>query len=117
MNQPRDRARRLRQNLTDAERLVWSKLRSRRFADFKFRRQMPLGDYIVDFVCFERRVIIELDGGQHNEPEHRSYDEQRTAWLQSQGFRVLRFWNHEVFQDWETIEEVIWRALQGERVK
>jgi very-short-patch-repair endonuclease len=106
----RERARHLRKNLTDAERLVWGKLRSRRFAGYKFRRQMPLGAFIVDFVCLQRRLILELDGGQHS--EQLRYDEARTAWLNSQGFEVLRFWNHEVFEDWETIEEVIWRRLQ-----
>ena len=104
-----NRARRLRKNMTDAERFVWSRLRSRRFAGYKFRRQMPIGPYIVDFICLKRRLIVELDGGQH--VEQRDYDDQRTGWLQSQGFDVLRFWNHEVFEDWETVEEVIWRAL------
>jgi very-short-patch-repair endonuclease len=106
----RERARDLRKNLTDTERLVWSKLRSRRFAGFKFRRQMPIGAFVVDFVCLERRLILELDGGQHTEQVR--YDEARTAWLNSQGFEVLRFWNHEVFEEWDTIEEVIWRHLQ-----
>ena len=113
MSQSCDRARALRRNLTDTERFVWARLRNRRFCDFKFRRQTPLGNYIVDFVCFARRVIIELDGGQHNEPLEREYDERRSEWLRSQGFRVLRFWNHEVFEDWDAVEEVIWQALQG----
>jgi very-short-patch-repair endonuclease len=72
---------------------------------------MPLGAYIVDFVCLEKRLVIELDGGQH--VEQADYDRERTRWLESQGFRVLRFWNHEVFEDWETIEEVIWNELQN----
>ena len=106
----RDRARELRKNLTDTERLVWAALRGRRFAGFKFRRQMPLGSYIVDFVCLDRRLVIELDGGQHT--RQADYDQRRTEWLRSQGFRVVRFWNHEVLQDWETVAEVIWRELQ-----
>ena len=86
-----DRARELRKRLTDAERVVWSKLRNRRFVAYKFRRQMPLGEIIADFVCLGRRLIIELDGGQHGESEHLAYDQRRTHWLESQGFRVLRF--------------------------
>jgi very-short-patch-repair endonuclease len=107
-----DRARDLRKHLTEVERIVWARLRSRRFAGYKFRRQMPVGRYIVDFVCLDRRLIIELDGGQHAEQVR--YDTERTAWLSSQGFAVLRFWNHEVLEDWEVVEEVIWRRLQAE---
>jgi very-short-patch-repair endonuclease len=110
MSKSLDHARRLRQDLTDTERFVWTKLRDRRFCEFKFRRQVPLKNYIVDFVCFDRKLIIELDGGQHT--MQREYDERRTAWLASEGYRVLRFWNHEVFQDWEAIEELVWRVLQ-----
>jgi very-short-patch-repair endonuclease len=106
----RQRARELRTNQTDTESLVWAALRSRRFAGYKFRRQVPLGHYIVDFVAFQSRLIVELDGGQHI--ERADYDARRTAWLESQGFRVLRFWDHEVFEDWATIEEVLWRALE-----
>jgi very-short-patch-repair endonuclease len=109
------RAKELRQNQTEAEQFVWHQLRDRRFAGFKFRRQVPLGHYIADFVCFDRRLIVELDGGQHNEQSRKQYDAQRSAWLMSQGFVVLRFWNHEVYADWETIEEVIWRELQKAR--
>ena len=105
-----DRARQLRQRMTDTERFAWSRLRSRRFAGYKFRRQMPIGPYIVDFICLQRRLIIELDGGQHT--ERAQYDQQRTAWLEGQGFKVIRFWDHDVFKDWDTVEEVIWRSLQ-----
>ncbi|MGC3972104.1 MAG: DUF559 domain-containing protein [Pirellulales bacterium] len=90
-------------------RLVWFHLRSRRFGKFKFRRQVSLGDYIVDFVCFDQRLIVELDGGQHT--LQRDYDARRTSWLESQGFCVVRFWNHDVLEDWETVAEAIWRAL------
>jgi len=96
--------------MTDTERFAWARLRSRRLAGYKFRRQMPIGPYIVDFVCLERRLIIELDGGQHVEQE--DYDTKRTLWLQSQGFEVLRFWDHEVLRDWDAVEDVIWRRLQ-----
>lgn len=109
-----DRARELRRNLTDVERLLWSRLRGRRFAGYKFRRQMTIGRYVVDFVCLERRLILELDGGQHS--ERKQYDAARTAWLNSQGFEVLRFWNHETLEDWDAVEEVIWRWLQRDTV-
>jgi len=116
MDEQLQRARSLRHNQTDAERLLWSKLRNRRFTGFKFRRQFSLGRYIVDFVCFESRLIIELDGGQHSDEAAKNYDAERTAWLEGQGFRVVRFWNHELFQDGDAVEELIWQRLQEVRV-
>ena len=86
------RARSMRREPTEAERRMWRLLRDRRLGAFKFRRQEPIGRYIVDFVCFEQKLIIELDGGQHAES---SYDQERDAWLASRGFTVLRFWNNE----------------------
>ena len=106
-----ERARSLRKKLTDVERFVWTRLRDRRFSNFKFRRQVTLGSYIVDFICFDRRVILELDGGQHT--LQREYYARRTNWLQTQGFEVLRFWNSDVTDDWETVEEVIWSKLHA----
>lgn len=108
-----DRARELRQRQTEAEKFVWRRLRHRRFAGFKFRRQVPLGNYILAFVCYESRLVLELDGGQHNESAQRAYEWQRDEWIRSQGFAVLRFWNHEVFTEWSVIEEVIWRELKA----
>jgi very-short-patch-repair endonuclease len=99
------KAKELRRNSTDAERVLWRQLRAHRLARYKFRRQQPIGRYIVDFVCFEKQLIIELDGGQH--AEQVAYDSERSAWLRSQGFRVLRFWNHEVLQDTEAVMKVI----------
>ena len=99
------RARRLRKDLTDAERRLWSILRGRRLNEFKFRRQQPIGSYIVDFVCFERRLVIEVDGSQHQEQV--SYDKQRTKWLNSQGFNVLRVWNNQVLSDPDSVSEAI----------
>jgi len=107
----RRRAKDLRRCQTEAEAFVWGELRSRRFAGFKFRRQVPIGNYIVDFVCLDRRVIVELDGGQHNEARHKKYDARRDAWLRSQGFEVLRFWNSDVFLEWEGMADGIWLAL------
>ncbi len=113
MTRNRERARNLRRGQTEAEMFVWTQLRSRRFAGFKFRRQFPVGNYIVDFVCLERRVILELDGGQHNESNQKSYDERRDPWLQQQGFAVLRFWNSDVFTEWEAMADGIWNVLQA----
>ena len=80
----------------------------RQFKGFKFRRQQPLGRYIVDFVCLSKKLIVEVDGGQHVAG---SEDSKRTAWLVSQGFRVLRFWNNQVLGDIESVTKVIWDAL------
>ena len=113
VNERLDRAKELRDNPTDAEAFAWQQLRNRRFANFKFRRQAPLGPYILDFVCFQYRVVVELDGGQHNEPAQKLHDARRAEWLKSQGFQVLRFWNHEILTEWNVVEEAIWRALQS----
>ena len=99
-------ARKLRKNSTEAERLIWSHLRGRRLNNLKFRRQQPVGSYIVDFICFEKRLIIELDGGQHN--ENKKKDLIRTQWLNEQGYQVIRFWNHEVLQNSKDVLEAIW---------
>lgn len=101
-------ARILRRNLTDAERRLWRILRYRQIDGFRFRRQAPIGQYIADFVCFAARLVIEVDGGQHSEPEK---DAVRTCWLDSQGVRVLRFWNNDVLGNPEGVAEVIRRAL------
>ena len=106
----REFARQLRKDMTDAERWLWYELKAKRFDDRKFRRQAPIGDYIVDFVCHEARLIIELDGGQHAVSVDR--DNARTAWLNTQGFRVLRFWNFQVFEDSDSVLETIWNALR-----
>ena len=104
------RSRRLRKQSTDAERKLWRHLRNRNFKEFKFRRQQPLGSYIVDFVCFEKRLIVEVDGGQHSEQV--KYDSERDKWLESQGFRVLRFWNNQLLGQTEAVSEVILEALE-----
>ena len=100
-------ARQLRKNSTDAERLLWFHLRARRMNSLKFRRQQPIGPYIVDFICFEKKLIIEVDGGQHN--ENKNKDMTRTQWLNNQGYQVIRFWNHEVLQNSIDVLEEIWR--------
>lgn len=97
----RERARALRKNPTEAERALWRHLRLRQLDEHKFRRQQPVGSYIVDFICIEKRLVVELDGGQHSEQV--ASDAERTAWLEGEGFRVLRFWNHEVLKDIEQL--------------
>ena len=106
------RARQLRKNSTEAERALWQQLRAARLNGHKFRRQQPIGRYLVDFVCFEARLIVEVDGGQH--AQRQPYDAQRTVWLEAQGFRVLRFWNTEVLGHLEGVKEVIARACARE---
>ena len=103
--------RKLRNAMTDAEIRLWQRLRGRQIAGCKFRRQHPFLDYVLDFVCLEKRLIVEVDGGQHVDSEADAVRDRR---LQDAGFRVLRFWNNEVLQDIDTVAEVIWTALQGE---
>ena len=91
------KARNLRKNQTDVEQILWQQLRSRQLLNCKFRRQMPFAPYIVDFVCLDHHLIIELDGSQHQ--EQKTYDEKRSAFLQNHGFTVLRFWNNEVIEN------------------
>ena len=102
-------ARQLRAAMTDAERRLWQSLRLRQFNGYKFRRQHPLGSYVVDFVCVEAKLVVEVDGGQHS--ERQDYDTSRTEWLRQRGFRVVRFWNHEVMTDIDAVQAVIWEAL------
>ncbi|HVA13901.1 MAG TPA: endonuclease domain-containing protein, partial [Stellaceae bacterium] len=97
--------------MTDAERRLWSVLRDRRLAGFKFRRQHRLGSFIVDFVCFEHRLIVEADGGQHSD---NAYDERRTIWLERRGWRVIRFWNNDILANTHGVQEEILRQLRGD---
>ena len=107
------RARQLRKESTDAERLLWSRLRNRRLLGLKFNRQSPIGRYIVDFVCKERNLIIEIDGGHHQEQGHRVSDLNRTEWLNSSGFRVIRYWNNQVLDDIDSVLESIRLTLEA----
>ena len=111
-NNQRDFARYLRNNSTDAECKLWNALQAQQLKGYKFRRQAAIGDYVIDFVCFSCKLIVELDGGQHNDPIKKAYDEKRTAWLRSRGFRVLRFWNHEVLENVDGVVEGIWIAIE-----
>ena len=101
-------ARRLRREATDAERRLWSALRDRRLAGYRFRRQHPIGHYIADFACTRHMLIVEADGGQHDAS---ASDAMRTAWLEEQGWRVLRFWNNDVLTNTEGVVETILKEL------
>jgi len=98
-------AKALRQKSTDAERLLWQRLKARQLDGLKFRRQEQIGRFIADFVCYEKGIIVEADGGQH--AVERIKDEERTLWLNAQGFRVVRFWNHEILTNTEGVMESI----------
>ena len=102
----------LRTNSTDAEHIIWAELRAHRLNGASFRRQTPIGPFIADFVCHEAKLIVELDGGQHFEPEQMRYDEKRSAFLAGKGYRVLRFNNHEVMTNREGVLETIAQALK-----
>jgi very-short-patch-repair endonuclease len=93
-------ARELRSRMTNAERKLWFAFKDRRFAAFKFRRQVPVGRYIADFLCFESRLVVEVDGGQHAESAR---DVERDDWFAQNGFRVVRFWNNDVLQNLEGV--------------
>lgn len=107
-------ARELRQDMTDEERLLWSYLRRKQFAGRRFRRQQPIGPYIVDFYCSAAKLIVELDGSQHWEPQQRAYDEARTRWLTANGYSVLRFANVDVLRERNSVLDMIWHAATSE---
>jgi very-short-patch-repair endonuclease len=106
----RNRAKSMRSNQTPAEHRLWQILRAKRLADYKFKRQLPIDGYIVDFVCLAHRLIVEVDGGQHSESES---DGLRDAYLAAQRFRVLRFWNNDIFENAEGVVRGILDALQS----
>jgi very-short-patch-repair endonuclease len=105
----KERARDLRRFQTNTEGQLWSALKARRFSGCKFRRQRIIGTYIVDFVCLRKKIIIELDGSQHL--DNKAYDQNRTEFLESLGFKVLRFWNNEVLHSWNSVLNTIYDAL------
>ena len=105
------RARHLRKNMTDAERILWRNLKALNLP-LKIRRQHPVTPYIVDFACIGKKLIIELDGGQHM--QNQSYDERRTQYLQQQGWQVLRFWNNQVLHELDSVLAEIYLELGGE---
>ena len=106
----RANARAMRRAPTDAERALWRLLRDRRFSGYKFRRQTPLGPFIVDFLCFEARLIVEADGSQHAD---NLCDHARDACLRAQGFRIRRFWNAEILTQPAMVADTLWHDLTG----
>jgi very-short-patch-repair endonuclease len=104
-----NKARSLRKNQTDVEQLLWKHLRNRQLYNYKFRRQFPIEPYVVDFVCLELKLIIELDGGQH--AFRINYDYQRSVFLEQRGFKVMRFWNNDVIENIESVLEAIHLAI------
>ena len=99
----KQRRRELRRNQTEAEKVLWAHLRNKQFYGMKFFRQYSIGPYILDFYCPNIKLAVELDGGQHNQCESKEYDAARSEYLKSQGIEVMRFWNHEVLLDMETV--------------
>jgi len=105
------RAKELRRTQTPQEEKLWRYLRAKRFSKFKFKRQEPIARYIVDFVCYEAKLIIELDGSQHL--QNKIHDENRDGWLKEQGFKILRFWNSELTKHTKYVLNEIWNALHS----
>jgi very-short-patch-repair endonuclease len=105
------RARKLRRDMTDAERRLWWHLRRLPIDHSHFRRQATIGPYFADFACHERRLVIEVDGAQHNEPENVVRDAERSAYLRGEGYRILRFWNNEVLTNIDGVMEAILAAM------
>jgi very-short-patch-repair endonuclease len=105
-------AKKLRSNMTNAERRLWYRLRARRFGGIKFKRQAPIGPYIVDFACLSRKLVLEIDGGQHAGNEADLIREQK---LREEGFKVLRFWNNDVLKRTDTVLELVMAALKDDQ--
>ena len=108
----KNRARALRRNMTDAERLLWRSLRDRQMGGWKFRRQHPIRPFIVDFLCVERKLIIEVDGGQHASKVQE--DASRAGYLRNKGYRILRFWNNQVLKETDAVLDAILTALEDD---
>lgn len=108
MNSASTIAKKLRNRQTDAEKRLWRHLKAKQLEGVKFRRQEPIGKYIVDFASFDKKLVIELDGGQHAEDVR---DAGRDAWLRTQGFEVLRFWNNEIFENFDGVLAEIRRHI------
>ena len=105
-------AKEMRSNMTTAEAEMWYRLRAKRFFGLKFKRQVPIGNYIVDFLCPEKMVIIELDGGQHNENQNITKDNERTEYLTSLGYTVIRYWNNDVQTNIDSVLEDLMNKLE-----
>ncbi len=112
----RNAARRLRLNQTDAEARLWRRLRNWPIQGTHFRRQVPIGPYIVDFACMAAHLVIEMDGSQHGVGENVMRDEARTRWLQAAGYRVIRFWNNDLVNNMDGVLESIYAAVHGSTI-
>ncbi|MBM4307724.1 MAG: endonuclease domain-containing protein [Deltaproteobacteria bacterium] len=110
------RRRELRRNQTDAEKALWAQLRNKQFYGIKFFRQYSIGPYILDFCCPTIKLVVELDGGQHNQPENRVYDETRSEYLKTKGIEVVRFWDNEVLLDMESVLTELSQKVSPERL-
>ena len=108
---PINLAKQLRQKQTETETLLWSKLRDRQLLGLKFRRQQCIGNYIIDFACMDKKLLIEIDGGHHNTDETIKKDLDRTRWLKSKGYLVLRFWNNDIMENLDGVVETIIQTL------
>ena len=113
MNKLTNLARTLRKNSTKQERILWKILRNRQFKNLKFKRQIPIDKYIADFVCEEKKLIIEIDGGQHNKEENISKDNIRTKILTDEGYKVVRFWNNEIENNLEGVYKKLLDVIEG----
>ena len=102
----------LRHNQTIPEQILWRAIRSRRFYGFKFRRQVQIGNYIVDFICYDKNLVIELDGREHLTPEKLEYDANRTAFLEEKNYRVVRYYNTDIFNHLDDVLQDLWNKLQ-----
>jgi very-short-patch-repair endonuclease len=115
--QHRGRAKELRQRMTRAETLLWRYIKAHRIEDFGFRRQVPFGNYVADFVCHSARLIVELDGESHNFESRRKTDQRRDAWFKSQGYTILRFTNDQVLRELEGVVHVIRETAAAQRAE
>ena len=98
--------------MTEAERKLWRALRGRQLEGQRFRRQHPIGIYVADFVCLEKRLVIEVDGGHHGEPEQIAHDARRTQWLEAEGYRIIRVWNRDVMDNLYGVVILILETLE-----
>ena len=103
----------LRQNQTSQEKRLWLVLRSSQLNSLKFRRQFKIGRYVVDFCCLSKKIVIEIDGGQHNENDLKIRDQERQKYIESQGYKVLRFWNNEIDNHIEAVVEIIIKVIKS----
>jgi very-short-patch-repair endonuclease len=109
--QLRSQAKRLRRAMTPAERKLWHALKAHRFQALHIRRQVPMGSYVADFICHAAKIVIEVDGAQHGFDQHLERDRARDAWFEAQGYRVLRFWNHDVLTGLDSVLDTIFANI------